>query len=198
MIIETLKKVLADEKKAIALTAEQLNQKQAEAVEAIIACQGKVVFLGVGKSGHIAEKLAATFASTGTPSFFVHGTEACHGDLGMIESQDIVVAISNSGTTKEVVQCIEPIKRIGAAIIGFTSNPSSPVAENADYLLLYPQLEEADGLGLAPTCSSTAALALGDAVACAVCREKGFTKSDFLKFHPNGALGNKLRKDIAK
>jgi arabinose-5-phosphate isomerase len=191
----SLRKVVVAEKDALEALSQAIGPEQLEAATAISQCQGKVIFLGVGKSGHIAEKLAATFASTGTSSFFVHGTEACHGDLGMIEKRDLVVLLSNSGSTKEVVQCLDPIKRIGAKTVAFTSRGDSVLAQRCDYRLLYPALPEADALGLAPTNSSTMALALGDAVACAISEEKHFTRADFHGFHPNGALGAALSKE---
>jgi arabinose-5-phosphate isomerase len=191
----SLRKVVVAEKDALKALSQAIGPEQLEAAVAISQCQGKVIFLGVGKSGHVAEKLAATFASTGTPSFFVHGTEACHGDLGMIEKRDLVVLLSNSGSTKEVIQCLEPIKRIGAKTVAFTSRADSVLAHGCDYRLLYPALPEADALGLAPTNSSTMALALGDAVACAISEQKHFTREDFHGFHPNGALGAALNKE---
>lgn len=191
-----INKVIDDEYNAINLMKENLDYPMLDKVISLIKeCKGKVVFVGVGKSGHICKKLAATFASTGTPSFFVHGTEACHGDLGMIESKDIVILMSNSGSTKEVVQNIEPIRKIGATIIGFTSKSESPLAKNSDYQIIYKCNKEADELNLAPTVSSTLALVLGDAIACSLSSSKNFTRMDFFKFHPNGALGEALKKE---
>lgn len=145
--------------------------------------------MGVGKSAHIGQKLSATFASLGVPSFFVHSTEAMHGDLGMIEPKDIAILISNSGNTNEVVQNVEPLKRNGVATVAFTSNKDSQLAKLCDYVLLYPKTEEADALNLAPTVSSTLTLVLGDAIASELSARKNFKKEDFYKFHPNGALG---------
>jgi KpsF/GutQ family protein len=159
-------------------------------------CSGKLVFMGVGKSAHIGKKLAATFASLGIPSFFVHSTEAMHGDLGMIESKDIAILISNSGNTSEVVQNIVPLKNNGVTTIAFTSGKESKLAKLCDHLILFPKLKEADELNLAPTSSTTMTLVLGDAIGCELSRRKGFTRENFYRFHPNGALGESLKKEI--
>ena len=177
---------------------ESVDERAEEAVDALAACEGKIVFMGVGKSAHIGRKLAATFASTGTPSFFVHSTEAVHGDLGMIEAKDIAVLISNSGNTREVVQDLPCLKKIGCKTIAFTSGADSELAQRCDYLLLFPKCKEADDLGLAPTTSSTVTLVLGDAVACELSRRKRFTKENFYKYHPNGALGASLKTELEK
>ncbi len=163
--------------------------------DVLMQCKGKVVFMGVGKSGHIGKKLAATFASTGTPSFFVHSTEAVHGDLGMIQPQDVVILISNSGNTKEVLSNLPTLKIIGCPTIAFTSNPSSDLAKACDYCLAYPKHEEADALKLAPTSSSTLTLVLGDAIACALSDAKGFNRKDFHLYHPAGSLGKQLNEE---
>ena len=191
-----LENVINKEYDAISIMKSNLDYEEIEKViNAIKNTKGKVVFLGVGKSGHICEKLAATFSSTGTPSFFVHGTEACHGDLGMITKDDIVILLSNSGATKEVTQNINPLRNIGCKTIGFTSKKDSYLAKNTDYQLIYHFEKEADHLGLAPTVSSTLALVLGDAIACALSKSYDFKKEDFFKFHPNGALGEALSKE---
>lgn len=186
------------EREGIEELERKIDYRTEEAVKALSGCEGKVVFIGVGKSAHIGRKLAATFASTGTPSFFVHATEAVHGDLGMIGKQDVAVLISNSGGTQEVLQDIPCLKRIGCKTVAFTSGENSRLAKECDYLLLYPKCEEADELGLAPTTSSTMTLVLGDAVACELSRRKKFTKEDFYRYHPNGALGESLRKELEK
>ncbi|MGX8795024.1 KpsF/GutQ family sugar-phosphate isomerase [Fusibacter sp. JL298sf-3] len=162
---------------------------------ALMACDGKVVFMGVGKSGHIGKKLAATFSSTGTPSFFVHATEAVHGDLGMITKADAVILISNSGKTAEILSTLPTLRAIGCTTIALTAGKASPLAEGCDYKLVYPKLEEADHLNLAPTASSTMTLVLGDAIACALSQAKGFKKEDFHLYHPAGALGAKLKEE---
>ena len=195
MFKDGIKEAIISERNAIEEMERSLDYDNLENIcQLINNCQGKIIFLGVGKSGHVCKKLAATFSSTGTPSFFVHGTEACHGDLGMIEKEDIVILMSNSGTTKEVTQNLEPIKKIGATTIAFTSNPNSKLALECDYKIIYPKLKEADHLNLAPTNSSTMCLVLGDAIACAISKSNNFTKDDFYNFHPNGALGESLRK----
>jgi len=164
-------------------------------VDLFSACKGKIVFMGVGKSAHIGEKLAATFASLGTPSFFVHSTEAMHGDLGMIGKEDIAVLISNSGKTKEVLQNIAPLKANGVTTVAFTSGRDSELANMCDYQIYYPKLPEADNNNLAPTVSSTLTLVLGDAIACELSERKQFTRNDFYKYHPNGALGEALARE---
>lgn len=155
---------------------------------------GRLVFMGVGKTGHIGVKLAATFASLGTPAIFVHATEAMHGDMGMITSEDLVILISNSGETKETLAPLPSLKRIGAATVAFTGQDDSHLAQACESVLTIPVTHEADDLGLAPTSSSTAALMVGDALACTISRLKGFTASDFALYHPGGALGQKLLK----
>ncbi len=157
---------------------------------------GKVVFMGVGKSGHIGKKLAATFSSTGTPSFFVHSTEAVHGDLGMIQERDVVILISNSGNTKEVLSNLPTLKKIGCKTIAFTSNPRSELAHACDYKIIYPAQDEADHLKLAPTSSSTMTLVLGDAIACALSEARGFKNEDFFLYHPAGSLGKRLKDEV--
>ena len=156
-----IKRIMSEERDAISTMIDNLDYKNIDEIVNILKNRkGKIIFLGVGKSGHICKKLAATFSSTGTPSFFVHGTEACHGDLGMIESNDIVILMSNSGSTKEVTQNIEPIKRIGATTIAFTSKEESKLAKECDYKIIYPSLKEADKLNLAPSVSSTLSLVI--------------------------------------
>ena len=192
-----IKRVIEVENEAIIKMIDTLDYDNLyKVIDVIKNRTGKVIFLGVGKSGHICKKLAATFASTGTPSFFVHGTEACHGDLGMIERDDIVILMSNSGTTKEVTQNIIPLKRIGATLIAFTSKEDSLLASSCDYKIIYPSLKEADRLNLAPSVSSTLALVLGDAIALTLSTSYHFTKEDFFKYHPNGALGESLKKEL--
>ena len=190
-----LKDIMIKERDAITKMIEEPQEQYDKILDLLEQCQGKIVFMGVGKSGHIGEKLAATFASLGLPSFYVHSTEAMHGDLGMIESRDIAVLISNSGNTQEVVQNVEPLRRNGVTTVAFTSGKDSKLAKTCDYLLIYPKLTEADALDLAPTVSSTLTLVLGDAIACELSARKQFTREDFHKFHPNGALGEMLKKE---
>ena len=162
------------------------------AVELLFNCKGRVVVSGVGKSGHIGRKLAATLASTGTPAFFVHAAEAAHGDLGMITKDDVVIGISYSGETGELLTVIPVLKREGTALITITGNPKSSLAKNADVNLNVHVTAEACPLNLAPTSSTTATLAMGDALAVACMHAKGFTKEDFARSHPGGALGRRL------
>lgn len=197
-INESIKNVIQKERDAISFLLEKTEAQYDAVIEILLNCKGKVVFLGIGKSGHIGEKLASTFSSTGTPSFFVHSAEARHGDFGMIESDDVVILISNSGRTQEVVDDIPFLKRIGCTTIAFTSNGNSELAKGCDHLLLFPKLDEADELNLAPTTSSTLTLVLGDAIACTLSKMKNFTKEDFYKFHPGGALGESIKKESQK
>lgn len=186
------KEVMEKERDAITKMIEETESRYEKILSLFGACRGHIVFMGVGKSGHIGKKLAATFASLGIPSFFVHSTEAMHGDLGMIGKEDIAVLISNSGNTKEVVQNVEPLRRNGVTTVAFTSGSESRLAKMCDHVIYYPKLPEADALDLAPTVSSTLTLVLGDAIACELSARKGFTRQDFYKYHPNGALGAKL------
>lgn len=158
----------------------------------ILACEGRIVVSGIGKSGHVARKIASTLASTGTPAFFVHPAEASHGDLGMIADKDIVIALSNSGESAELLAILPLIKRKGAGLIALTGKPQSTLARQADLHLDAGVQEEACPLGLAPTASTTAALALGDALAVALLETRGFSAEDFARSHPGGALGRQL------
>ena len=178
---------------AMQLIESQINDVQyCSVIDKIMHLTGRLVFMGVGKTGHIGVKLAATFASLGTPAIFVHATEAMHGDMGMITSEDLVILISNSGETKETLAPLPSLKRIGAATVAFTGQDDSHLAQACESVLTIPVTHEADDLGLAPTSSSTAALMVGDALACTISRLKGFTASDFALYHPGGALGQKL------
>lgn len=170
----------------------RLNGSFEQAVHMILACQGRVVVTGIGKSGHIAKKIAATLASTGTPAFFMHGAEAIHGDLGMLTAQDIVLAISYSGTAAELLTVLSVVKRMGAQLISITGNPRSELALSADLHLDAHVEHEACPLNLAPTASTTAALVLGDAIAVACLEARGFSREDFARSHPGGALGRRL------
>ena len=191
-ITEMLNKVMDSEINSILEVKSSIDDAYVQAVEKIFHCRGKVIFLGVGKSGHIGKKLAASFASTGTPAFFVHATEAVHGDLGMIEKDDIVIAISNSGETKEVLDTLPSIKMIGSTIISITGNNDSTLAKSSEISLEVQVNGEADPLNLAPTNSSTATLVVGDAMAITLSQMKGFQKEDFGLFHPGGSLGKQL------
>lgn len=191
-IIEQARKVLKMEAEAIESLIPRINGQFTAAVTMIIECTGRVIVTGMGKSGHIGRKIAATLASTGTPAFFLHPAEAIHGDLGMVTADDIVLAISNSGETGEVISIIPAVKRIGAAIIAMCGREQSTLVQNADVFLDIKVEHEACPLGLAPTSSTTATLAMGDALAVALLCAKDFTPEEFALFHPGGALGRKL------
>lgn len=186
------REVLLLESSEIVSLADRLNKQFCDAVLLILNCKGRVVVSGMGKSGHIAGKIASTLASTGTPAFFMHPAEASHGDLGMITAADIVIALSNSGESDELMAIIPPINRIGAKIITITGNDHSSLAKAADIHLSAHVSKEACPLGLAPTSSSTVALALGDALALCVLDQRDFTAEDFARSHPSGQLGRQL------
>src|SRR5689334_6152263 len=186
------REVLDTEARAITALAMRLSKPFVNAVQLVLDCRGRVVVSGIGKSGHVARKLAATLASTGTPAFFVHSAEAGHGDLGMITPADVVVMLSNSGETDELVLLMPHLKRQGAKIIALTGNEQSSLAQGADVHLDAAVDAEACPLGLAPTASTTAALALGDALALALLDARGFSTEDFARSHPGGSLGRKL------
>jgi len=190
--LELARKVLAIEANAVSALASRLDERFLDAIGMILACRGRVVVTGVGKSGHIARKIASTMASTGTPAFFLHAAEAGHGDLGMITRDDVVLALSNSGQTDELLTIIPLIKRQGAKLIALTGNPDSALAREADAHLDARVAVEACPLNLAPTASTTAALALGDALAVALLDARGFNEQDFARAHPGGALGRRL------
>ena len=191
------RQVMATEASAITALAGRLGAHFVAAVELILNCQGRVVVSGIGKSGHVGRKLAATLASTGTPAFFVHPAEASHGDLGMITPGDVVVMLSNSGETDELVSLTPHLKREGARLIAITGNEQSSLAQAADVHLDAAVDTEACPLGLAPTASTTAALALGDALALTLLDARGFSAEDFARAHPGGALGRRLLTRVA-
>lgn len=186
------RQVLDIESRAITAMAERLDETFAHAVGIVLACTGRVVVSGIGKSGHVARKIASTLASTGTPAFFVHPAEASHGDLGMIAANDVMIALSNSGESAELLAIVPLAKRRGARLIAVTGKPESSLAREADVHLDAAVAEEACPLGLAPTASTTAALALGDALAVALLEARGFGADDFARSHPGGALGRRL------
>lgn len=186
------KQVLRIEREGLAQLDQYINDDFSRACEVIFHCHGKVVVMGMGKSGHIGCKIAATFASTGTPAFFVHPGEASHGDLGMITPQDIVLAISNSGESNEILALIPVLKRQKIPLICMSSHPESTMGKAADIHLCIKVPQEACPLGLAPTTSTTATLVMGDALAVALLQARGFTQDDFALSHPGGALGRKL------
>jgi arabinose-5-phosphate isomerase len=191
-ILERAREVVQTEAKGILSLADRLDENFVKAVELLYACRGKVVVTGLGKSGIICRKIAATFSSTGTPSFFLHAADGAHGDLGMIMKDDIVLAVSNSGETEEVLKLLPIIKRFGLKLIVLTGNPHSALSQAGDVVLNVAIEEEACPLGLAPTTSTTAALVIGDALALVLLEKKGFKEEDFALRHPGGTLGRKL------
>ncbi len=184
--------VIETETKAIAALTNKINETFIHACECMLKCEGRIVVIGMGKSGHIASKIAATLASTGTPAFFVHPGEASHGDLGMITVKDVVLALSNSGETDEILTILPLIKRLSIPLISITGNPSSSLATMATINLDVSVEIEACPLGLAPTSSTTASLVMGDALAIALLQVRGFTAEDFARSHPAGSLGRRL------
>ena len=192
MSLDLARKVLSIESRAIANLIERIDSRFLEAVELIINCKGRVVVTGIGKSGIICRKIAATLNSTGTPSLYLHPAEALHGDLGMVIQSDVVIAVSNSGETDEILQLLEPTKRLSIPLISFLGRMDSTLAQASDVTLDVSVDEEACPMGLAPTASTTASLALGDALAMAVLEKRGFTAEDFAGLHPRGQLGAKL------
>lgn len=190
--IQEGKKVFDAEIRALELTRDALGETFVKILDLITSCTGKVIITGMGKPGHIARKISATFASLGTPSFYLHPAEALHGDLGMVSDNDIVIAISYSGESDEIINILPNIKLIGAKLIGITGNVNSTLAKSSDIVQVFPKFEEACYLGLAPTSSTTAILCYGDALAVNASIAYGFTDKDFGKFHPAGSLGKKL------
>ena len=192
MSIEQAKKVLRIEADAVARLIDRLDSNFDRAVDLIMGCKGRVVVTGMGKSGHIGNKIAATLASTGTPALFLHPAEGIHGDLGMVTKGDIVIALSNSGETEELSRMLPSLKRIGIKIIALTGNTESTLARNSDVVIDVGVKEEACPLGLAPTASTTATLAMGDALAVVLLDRRGFKEEDFACYHPGGSLGKRL------
>jgi len=190
--LDLARKVLRIEAREVEALAQRLDHRFLLALDLILQCQGRVVVSGIGKSGHIGRKIAATLASTGTPAFFMHPAEASHGDLGMITAQDVVIALSNSGESGELLAIVPLLKRMGAKLISITGNHDSTLCREADAHLDASVSEEACPLGLSPTASTTAALALGDALAVALLDARGFSAEDFARSHPGGALGRRL------
>ncbi|KAA0454927.1 MAG: KpsF/GutQ family sugar-phosphate isomerase [Candidatus Thioglobus sp.] len=191
-LLQSAKQVILTEAQAVSQLADKLDQSFLDACGLIQKCTGKVILIGMGKSGHIANKIAATFASTGTPAFAVHPAEAGHGDLGMIEQNDVVVCISYSGESDEIMILVPLIKRLGVAIIAMTGNKNSSIGKISDVHLDVSVEKEACPHNLAPTSSTTAALAMGDALAVSLINDKGFSPEDFARSHPSGALGRRL------
>lgn len=194
MTIEYAREVLKVEAEAIQSLIPRLDDSFLEAVETITACQGHLVITGMGKAGLIGQKASATFASTGTPSLFLHPAEAYHGDLGRVVKDDVVLALSNSGTTEEMLRLLPPLRKIGAKIIAITASGDSPLGKLSDITLEMGKIEEACPLGLAPSASTTATLALTDALGLCVQKRRGFDKEQFAFYHPGGKLGRELQK----
>ena len=189
--------VIETEASAISALLDRVDQAFLAACGFMLACTGRVVVIGMGKSGHVGSKIAATLASTGTPAFFVHPAEASHGDIGMIKPADVVLALSNSGETEEVNLILPLLKRLGVRIVAMTGNPASTLARHADAHIDVSVTKEACPLGLAPTSSTTAALVMGDALAISLLESRGFTREDFARSHPAGQLGRRLLLHIA-
>ena len=194
MSLATAKRVLRIESEAIAGLIARLDERFEKAVELLYACKGRVVVTGLGKSGLIGRKIAATFASIGTPSLFLHASEALHGDLGMLTGDDVLLAISSSGETEELIELVESVKRLGIHLITLTANPRSTLGSASNIVLDIAVKEEACSLNLAPTASTAAAMAMGDALAISLLERRGFKEDDFAALHPGGRLGKKLRR----
>ncbi len=191
-VLDTGARVLRTEGEALLLFARSLTQDFVRAVETMYACRGRIIMSGMGKSGHVARKIAATLASTGTPAYFVHPAEASHGDLGMITADDVCVVLSNSGETSELSDIIAHTRRFSIPLIGVASRPDSTLLKSADVALVLPDAPEACAIGMAPTTSTTMTLALGDALAVAIMEKRGFQPTDFKVYHPGGKLGAQL------
>jgi arabinose-5-phosphate isomerase len=194
MSLETARKVLEIEARTLGDLVGRLDERFLRAVELIYSCHGRVVVTGMGKSGIIAQKISATFSSTGTPSFFLHPAEAIHGDLGRLVADDVVVALSYTGETEEILRLLDSLKRLAIPLITLTGNPASVLAQTSDVVIDVSIREEACPLGLAPTASTTAMLAMGDALAMALLERRGFNEEDYAALHPGGGLGVKLRR----
>jgi arabinose-5-phosphate isomerase len=190
--LRTARQVVTDEARALDVLADSLDDHFAEAVQLILQAPGRIIISGIGKSGHIGHKIAATLASTGTPAYFVHPAEASHGDLGMVSKGDVVLAISNSGEAPELVNLLAFTRRFGIPLIGLSSKPESTLMKQADVHLLIPSMGEACGFGMVPSISTTLTLAMGDALAIALMKYRDFKPEDFRAFHPGGKLGAQL------
>ena len=187
-------KILA-ESEALKVVSDEVDEAYAETIKAILECKGRVILTGLGKTGHIGKKIAASFASLGVPAYFVHSCESLHGDMGMITKDDVVIMISNSGKSQEILNMLPPLKIIGAKTVSITKDKQSPLAQQTDIAILVNAGQEVDHMGLAPTSSSTAALAAGDALATVVSETKDFKRENFALSHPGGALGQQLIKE---
>ncbi|NLA49135.1 MAG: SIS domain-containing protein [Bacteroidales bacterium] len=195
-IIEKCKVKIQLEAEALNRVSQQVDEAYVQAVDAILNCKGRIIITGLGKTGHVGKKIAASFASLGTKSFFVHSCESLHGDMGMIDKDDVVIMISNSGKSQEILSMLSPLKIIGTKTISITKSKDTPLAKGTDITIKVDAGPEIDHMGgLAPTTSSTATLAVGDALATVVSEMKGFTRNDFALSHPGGALGQQLLKE---
>lgn len=192
MILERARRIFEIESEAILNLRERLNEDFVKAVDLILDCRGKVIVTGIGKSGLVSQKMASTFACSGTPAFFLHPAEGLHGDIGMIARDDIIIAVSNSGETEELLKILPIIKRFGLKLISMTGNCDSELARNGDVVLDIGVKQEACSLGLVPTASTAATMAMGDALAITVLERRGFCEDDFALLHPGGSLGKKL------
>jgi len=193
-LLDDARSVIAAEGQAVLNLANHLGDGLCQAAHLVLGCRGRVVVTGMGKSGIVAQKISATLASTGTPSLFLHAAEAVHGDLGRITPEDVVIALSNSGNSEEVVRLIKPIKTLGAPLIAMTRDRTSLLARHADVLLHIGDVTEACPMGIVPTASTTAMMVLGDALAVSVFNRRGFSREDYARFHPGGQLGRQLMK----
>lgn len=196
--IETCKARIETEARALLKVKEQVDVAYIQAITAIMNCKGRLIITGLGKTGHIGKKIAASFASLGVPAYFVHSCESLHGDMGMITKEDVVIMISNSGKSPEILNMLPPLKIIGAKTISITKSKDTPLAKETDIAIKCDAGPELDHNGLAPTTSAIAALAVGDALATVVCEAKGFSREDFALSHPGGALGQALLKEYNK
>jgi arabinose-5-phosphate isomerase len=194
-IIQSCREKIKLEAEALLKVTEQVDSSYAMAVDAILNCKGRLIITGLGKTGHVGKKIAASFASLGVPAYFVHSCESLHGDMGMITGDDVVIMISNSGKSAEILKMLPSLKIIGAKTISITRDRLSPLGKETDISILCDAGSEIDHNGLAPTTSSTAALAIGDALAAVICEMKNFKKTEFALRHPGGALGQQLIKE---
>lgn len=194
-IIEKAKEKILAESEALKIVSDEVDEAYALTVKAILNCKARVIITGLGKTGHIGKKIAASFASLGVPAFFVHSCESLHGDMGMITNEDVVIMLSNSGKSQEILNMLPSLKIIGATTISITKDRKSPLAQQTNISILVNAGSEVDHMGLAPTSSSTAALAAGDALATVVSEMKGFQRENFALSHPGGALGQQLIKE---
>jgi len=192
--LDYARQVFMREAEAIRAVAERVDRRFAEAAEAVLGCRGRVVVTGMGKAGIIAQKIAATFSSTGTPALFLHPAEAVHGDLGAVQAEDLLLALSNSGETEEVLRLLPAVRRIGAGVLAITASAQSSLGEHSDRVIELGAVREACPLGLAPSASTAAMLAVGDALALAVLKARGFTREQYALYHPAGELGRRLLK----